>query len=362
MKISSKLSEYSKGDGNQVRNCLISILKERIVKIPKLILLFFLLGFISSSSLFAQQYINWNGYIQTRFSSDFDHTSEFSIRRAKLWVYGTVPKANFITYKIQLNYRSFKDESLMFQDAFAELNFHSWGKVRAGRFVPDFMLQRMQPDYKIPVLERAEVVNSLIHNEKQMARETGLTYFIQDDTLPLHFSLGVFNADVDKAVHSKNNYLLYTSRLVYKIIHNKNIWFNVGGSAAYRRLDKTTLTTIYKPDSIISGNDFRWGLEGQFHWNNLEVQGEFIQAQINHDIASGYYGLANYTFSKKYQAVILTEKYNDLNPATNDNAWYGLGFNYLYKGNTKLMSDFKTQQAGIKTNYLVEIQLQVFFN
>lgn len=318
----------------------------------------------TTSTAFSQTsyWPHWNGYIQTRFSSDFDNSSEFTIRRAKLWVYGTVPKADFITYKIQLNYRSFKDESLMFQDAFAEFNFHSWGKVRAGRFVPDFMLQRMQPDYEIPVLERADVVNGLIHNEKQMARETGLTYFFQNDTLPLHFSLGVFNADVDKATHSKDNYLLYTSRLVYKIINHKNIQLNVGGSAAYRRLDKTTLTTIYKPDSLISGNDFRWGIEAQFHWNNLELQGEYIQADINHDIAGGYYGLANYTFSKKYQAVLLTQKYNDLNPTTNDNAWYGLGFNYLFKGNTKLMTDFKTQQAGTKTNYLGEIQLQVYFN
>jgi hypothetical protein len=127
-------------------------------------------------------------------------------------------------------------------------------------------------------------------------------------------------------------------------------------------LDKSTLTTIYKPDSLISGNDFRWGLEAEWHWKKLELQGEYIQANINHDVASGYYGLANYTFLKKYQAVVLTEKYNDLNPTTNDNAWYGLGLNYLIKGKTKLMTDFKTQQTGTKTNYLGEIQLQVFFN
>jgi phosphate-selective porin len=304
----------------------------------------------------------WNGYIQTRFSSDFDNSSEFSIRRAKIWVYGEVPKLDFISYKIQLNYRSFKDESLMLQDAYAEFNFHSWGKVRAGRFVPDFLLQRMQPDYEIPVLERADVVNSLIHNEKQMARETGLTYLFQNDTLPLHFSVGVFNANVDKPTHSKDNYLLYTSRLVYKIINQKDNWLNIGGSVAYRKLDKSTLTTIYKPDSLISGNDFRWGLEAEWHWNKLELQGEYIQANINHDVASGYYGLANYTFLKKYQAVVLTEKYNDLNPTTNDNAWYGLGLNYLIKGKTKLMVDFKTRQTATKTNYLGEIQLQVFFN
>lgn len=304
----------------------------------------------------------WNGYIQTRFASDFDKTSEFSIRRAKLWIYGEVPKADYISYKMQLVYRSHKDESLMLHDAYADIRLKNYGKIRAGRFVPDFMLQRMQPDYEIPVFERALVINSFIHNEKQMARETGLSYMFQNDSLPLHFNLGVFNANVDKPMHSKDNFLLYTSRLTYSIIHQKSIGLSVGGSFAYRHLNKTTLTTIYKPDSLISGDDFRWGLEAQFHWNNLELQGEYLEANLNKDKATGYYALVNYTFDKKYQAVVLTEKYEDLNPTTNDNEWYGVGFNYQITGKTKLMADFKTQKSGIKQNYLGEIQLQVFFN
>ena len=202
-------------------------------------------------------------------------------------------------------YRSFKDESLMLQDAFADMRLKRYGSLRAGRFVPDFMLQRMQPDYEIPVLERALVVNSLIHNEKQMARETGIQYTFQRESLPLHFSLGVFNGNVDKPTHSKDNSLLYTSRVVYKIINHESTWLNIGGSAAYRHLDKTSLTTIYKPDSLISGDDFRWGLEAQLHWNNLEFQGEYVQANINTDKADGWYALANYTFLKKYQAAAI---------------------------------------------------------
>lgn len=167
MKISGRFSDYSNGDRNQARNCLISIPKGRIERISKFTLLVVLMGFISNNSSYAQQYINWNGYVQTRFSSDFDKSSEFMIRRAKLWVYGTVSNADFISYKIQLVYRSFKDESLMFQDAYADIRLKSFGEIRVGRFVPDFMLQRMQPDYEIPVLERSTVVNSLIHNENK---------------------------------------------------------------------------------------------------------------------------------------------------------------------------------------------------
>jgi len=304
----------------------------------------------------------WNGYVQTRLTSDFNKSTEFTIRRAKLWVYGNIPKANFISYKMQMVYRSFQDESLMFQDAFADIRLKSYGSLRAGRFVPDFMLQRMQPDYEIPVLERAAVINSLIHNEKQMAREIGIQYTFQHDSLPVRFSFGVFNANVDKPAHSKDNFLLYTSRLVYKIINHRNTWLNIGGSAAYRHLDTITLSTIYKTDSLITGDDFRWGFETQLHWGNFELQGEYVLANINKDKADGWYILANYAFLKKYQVVALTEKYTSLNPATNKNEWYGLGFNYKISEKTKLMTDLKTQKSGTKQNYLADIQLQIFFN
>lgn len=234
-----------------------------------------------------QKNLNWNGYIQTRLSSDFDKSTEFSIRRAKLWLDGSLPKAEYISYKVQMVYRSYKDDALMLQDAFADIRLKDYGRFRTGRFIPDFMLQRMQPDYEIPVVKRAAVINSLIHNEKQMAREVGVQYTFQSDSIPLHFSLGAFNANVDKPAHSKDNSLLYTSRLTYKIINQKNIWLNIGGSISYRYLDKSTLNTIYKPDSVITGDDFRWGVEAQLHLNKFELQGEYLQAKINRDKAKG---------------------------------------------------------------------------
>lgn len=322
-----------------------------------------LLFLTSSSCLFAQEQksLNWNGYLQTRLGSDSDKSTEFSVRRAKLWVYGTVPKANFIDNKVQMVYRFFKDHALMLQDVFADIRLNGYGRVKAGRFVPDFMLQRIQPDYEIPVLERSAVINSLIHNEKQMARETGVQYTLQSDSLPFHLSLGVFTANVDKPAHSRDNSLLYTSRLAYKIINNRDSWLDIGGSVAYRHLDKTSQTTIYKPDSLLTGDDFRWGVEGHMRFNKFELQGEYIQAQINSDIAKGWYALANYTFLSKYQLVALTERYIDLNPTTSNNAWYGLGFNYRFTEKTKRMSDFRIQESGNGFNYLGNVQLQIFF-
>jgi hypothetical protein len=56
------------------------------------------------------------------------------------------------------------------------------------------------------------------------------------------------------------------------------------------------------------------------------------------------------------------EKFNDLNSSTNDNEWFGLGLNYYFTNNTKIMTDFKAQKSDSKYNYLGEIQLQIFLN
>ncbi len=331
------------------------------MKLTKIILIASLI--LNFKLTFAQSNLpKWNGYIQTRYASDFDEISEFSIRRAKLWIYGDIPKLDFISYKIQMIYRSFKDESIMMQDAYADIRLKGYGKIRVGRFVPDFMLQRMQPDYEIPVLERANVINGFTHNEKQMARQMGINYIFGNDTLPLHFSFGIFNANVDKPMHAKDNYLLYTSRFSYKFLNKKDIWWNIGSSVSYRKLNNSTLTTIYEPDSLISGNDLRFGLETQFHIKNFEFQTEYVEAQINNDKANGWYVLTNYLFNEKYQLTTFAEKYNDLNPSTNNNWWFGAGFNYYFTKNTKIMTDFKAQKSETSYNYLGEIQLQIYSN
>lgn len=336
-----------------------------ICKNKKFQILFLTAGiFLSSFPLFAQNdsFLNWNGYVQARFSANSDNVTEFSIRRAKLWAYGTIPKLSFISYKMQVEYTSYKTETFLFDDAYADIHTPHDGFLRVGRFLPDFMLQRTQPDYDIPVTERADVSSGMTINEKEDGREIGVQYTFEHATLPVHWSLGVYNANVEQAAHSKDNNLLLTSRLMYKILDKNSLNWSVGGSFSYRYLKNMTLTTIYNPDSVISGRDLRWGVESEFHWKNFELQGEYIQAIINNDLADGWYVQADYTFLKKYQLVAMLQKFNDLNPATSNNEWYGLGLNYQISGRTKLMADVKTRDTDSGRKYTGNVQLQIFFN
>ncbi|WP_159103384.1 porin [Prolixibacter bellariivorans] len=301
-----------------------------------------------------------NGYIQTRFSSNLNTTSEFMVRRAKLWLKGDVPRLDFISYKLQVVYRSFKDQNFTFQDALADIHLKENGLFRLGRFVPDFMMQRMQPDYRIPVLERATVINALNMNPKYGARMIGLEYLYSHPGQPWHASIGLFNGNTDKPAHN-NNSLLVTSQLNRKFSFADKSDLTLGGSVAYRNITQMSLPTIYAAGSLISGDDFRWGTEALLHSGHFHLQAEYIQALLNSEKADGYYLLGWYDFNSHYQLTAFTDKYTDLNPATANHSWYGLGFNYLMTEKTKLMADFRCSDLDQNPVYSANIQLQIFF-
>ena len=324
--------------------------------------------FLSLHLLFTQLVLAQNtepkfhGYIQSRFISNFDNSNDFMIRRAKLWVDGNAPGLENVTYKIQTIYRSFKDEAVMLQDAFADVKLNGFGSFRAGRFVPDFMLQRMQPDYEIPVLERASVINGLIHSSKSMARQIGVQLTYQPNYFPIHFSFGVFNANLDSPGKNNDGNLLYTSHTQLEVVKNEEINLKIGFSATYRYANLISMNTIYDASKLISGNDFRFGFEYQLIYKNWGFQSEYVQANINNDKVWGYYFLTNYSFSNNIDTIIGVEKYSDIIQTTNNNEWFSLGLIYNIAKKTKLMADIKTQVSSIKNNYLGEIQYQIYFN
>ncbi len=303
-----------------------------------------------------------HGYIQTRFTTDFDNVNDFMIRRAKLWVDGKVPNIDNVSYKVQMVYRSIKDESLMLQDAFADIRLNDFSSLKVGRFVPDFMLQRMQPDYEISDIERASVISGLIHSSKSMARQIGVQLTYQPNYFPIHFSFGLFNANLESPGKNKDLNLLYTSHAQLNLIKKEDALLEAGISAAYRYANSITMNTIYDANELITGNDYRFGFECQLNYKNFGFQSEYVQANINKDRAWGYYASADYSFTEKIQATAGVEKFSDLITTTNDNAWYSVGLIYYFTGKTKLMADFKTQVSSPKNNYLSEIQYQIFFN
>ncbi|MGK9476396.1 porin [Melioribacter sp. OK-6-Me] len=302
-----------------------------------------------------------HGYIQTRFSTNFDNMNDFMIRRAKLWIDGKAPELQNVTYKVQVVYRSATDENLYLQDAFVDIKYKV-GFLRIGKFVPNFTLQRMQSDAFIPVLERANVINNLIHGDKSSAREIGLEGNFDLLNSNMKFSIGIFNGNQKTPGRNISNKLLYTSKISYNIFNNKDELLTIGASFAYRYLDNQILARIFPPHEFITGNDYRYGFQSEFRFNKFEFQSELVKTNIINKNAWGYYAYAGYYLSKNFQMLAQIEKYDDLIPETNNNEWYLIGMNYYFTQKNKIMADLKTQFNEDGNTYFFQIQYQIFFN
>jgi len=326
----------------------------------------FLIGLTSSS--YAQQKVNWNGYLQYRFSDNYLNQTNFSVRRAKFWVDGSLPinDGNW-GYKLQANFLQNSKYLFELQDVLVNYKINNFSgsttmlEVTAGQFVPDFSLQRKQPDYSIPLDERADVVNALVPGAETMARDIGVELKL-DDNKTGSVSFGFFNGNGANTVSNQRNFL-YVNRGTLFLLNNSESKLELGYNLSYRDAHDLQFSKIFGSNYSFTGNDFRFGFEGKLNLGDFELQSEYIEAHLGNQKAYGYYALADYLIASKNLLALSIEQYNDLIPSTIDNPWYVIGYSYLLKGNDiKFSLDNKFQFASNKTNALTTIQIQYFFN
>ena len=316
---------------------------------------------VTSSLLFAQQKVNWNGYLQYRFSDNYVNQTNFSVRRAKFWIDGLLPvhEGNW-GYKLQADFLQNSKYLFELQDVLVNYKINNI-EITAGQFVPNFSLQRKQPDYIIPLDERADVVNALVPGAETMARDIGVELKLSENNTG-SISFGFFNGNGANTVSDKKNFL-YVSRGNLFLLNNSGSKLKLGYNLSYRDAHDILFKKIFGDNFAFTGNDFRFGLEGELNVGNFELQSEYIQADLGPEKAHGYYALADYLFASKHLLTLSIEQYNDLNPSTDDNPWYVIGYSYLIKGNDiKLSLDNKFHFESNKTNALTTLQIQYFFN
>ena len=335
-------------------------IKNNISKLRKIIFLAITLLACSNINTMAQQKIDWNGYLQYRFSNNYLDQTEFSVRRAKFWLNGLLPETSGTwSYKIQANFLQQTKYQFLLQDVLVSYKINNF-EITAGQFVLDYGLQRKQPDYEIPLDERANVINALVPGAETMARDIGIELKI-DNKKTGSFSLGFFNGNGANNVTNKRNFLLVNrGRLLFA--NNNDLQLELGYNLSYRKAHNLEFSKIFGSSYAFTGNDFRFGFEGKLNIGNLELQSEYLEAHLGNQRASGYYALADYTIAAKNLLTLSVERLNDLNPSTFDNSWYIIGYSYLVKGNDiKISLDNKFQFTSNKTNSLTVLQIQYFF-
>lgn len=308
----------------------------------------------------AQQKIEWNGYVQYRFTDNYLNRTNFTLRRTKFWLKGnSLAGEGTWNYKVQANFLQSSEYRLQLQDAMVSYSLNSF-EVTAGQFVTDFSLQRKQSDYKIPLTERAHVINALVPGAETMARDIGIEFkFDKNETGS--FSLGFFNGNGANTVSNVRNFLFVNHGYIY-LSENPDIKFRLGYSLSYRDASSCRFTKILGSGISFSGKDFRFGLEELVSFGNLQLQSEYLEAHLGGRKASGFYALADYTVAAKNLVTFSVERLRDLNASTDDDPWYTIGYSYLLDGNNvKFSLDNGFQFVSDGTNYLTTMQVQYFF-
>ena len=83
-----------------------------------LLLLSFCLPFETYAQEHNTQKVEWNGYTQLRFTSNFNDVNSFGMRRMKLWVNSAPGFSEHWGFHIQTTITSLQNEKFLLQDAF----------------------------------------------------------------------------------------------------------------------------------------------------------------------------------------------------------------------------------------------------
>lgn len=318
--------------------------------------IFFLITFaLLSNQSFSQQKVNWNGYLQYRFSDNYLDQSNFSIRRAKFWVFGNFPleSADSWNYKLQAIFHQQVQFKFWLQDVLVSYKTNGL-EFTTGQFVPDFSMQRKQPDYVIPLVERSIAVNSLVPAAETMARDIGIEAKLNNNKVG-SLSVGLFNGNGANNISKTKNFLI-VNRGVLALLNNSDANLNLSYNLSYRYAKDLQFSKIFGNNYSFTGKDFRFGIEGKLNLGDFEFQSEYIEAHLGGKKAYGYYILADHLIASKHLAAISVEQLNDLNPETSNNLWYIVSYSYLAKENDiKFTLDNRFQFTNNKTNSLTII-------
>jgi len=332
-----------------------------ILKMKKTLLIILIIlsirGFSQSNESLKK--VNWNGYIQLRALSNFDDYSSAMVRRLKFWLKSSPEFSKHWSYKIQVLFTSKMQERLFLQDAKMSYKTGLFS-FDFGQFVPAYSLQWTQPDWKIPSLERAIVVNALHPDGTMGVRDIGIqtNFHTKNKLIETHF--GIFNGYGIKQYRFDNQGYMVSHKTTVNIPMPKNK-LQIGYSLMYRYAHKMHFKKVLPDTLLYSGIDLRYNIFAMFKSKLLEMQAEYLNAGFDQGLnANGYYVLSAINV-KKNQIVMAFEDYK--NTYMDHHPYYRLGYNYLINNNKiKVFFDnyFQLIEGKIE-NYYASLQLQMFF-
>lgn len=315
-----------------------------------------------SYSLFATRYMQFSGYIQTRFQSNQQKgvTDGLDIRRARLEVRGDVLPT--WEYRLQVDFAG----SPKILDAYAVFKPFDFLKFQAGQFKLPFSADNLMSSAKLEFIDRSQVTEALVSRGKDVlgnnnGRDIGGVIFgsflKHQDRFIIDYYLGGFNGQGIN-VTEKNESKDVVGRLVLHPVKG----FDIGGGY-YNGWD----FLIMKPDT---GNFIRHRLvcEMAYSWKWLTLKGEYINGQDGSIRREGFFIQSGFfVWPKKLQLLAKYDQFDpDLKKGGDASRFYIGGFNFFFNEWAKigLNYSFKNEEKGEEkkiNNDLIAIQLQIGF-
>lgn len=300
-------------------------------------------------------------YAQLRLSSNLSGQNVFQIRRLKLKLTSTPSFSQHWSYyvKFEVSSKHLAEPHLLDMRVGYKVNNF---KFYFGQFLPDFSLERFQPDTWVPDVERAQIIDDFIPAGGIGKRDLGMQMCYVPESGKFYTSVGVFNGRGVKWWQVDNSTYLVVNKSYLKLGNDSLFGFELGYSAMYRYAHELPLPSILGDGMIFTGQDIRLNAFARFYYSGLSLQGEYIVLWLNAQRAYGYYLMADYTCGKN-QFVFSAEKEQDLNPLSSDTPLFYLGYNYLIKGHDLKLSFAYAWHIyhGQWQDPLLMAQLQIFF-
>jgi len=289
------------------------------------------------------------GFSQIQFlleQSDSIH-NELKVYRARFGIKGDLNKD--IGYKLIIGGLEPPDKNSHIVDAFVDLNYIPYAKIKIGQFLVPFGLEGPEIITVNPAIERSITIRQL--NYFNMFRDIGIQISNKFDKF--NYALAVVNGL--GANPSKNkDYKDVLSRVGITPIEG----LELGASAHWGKyISETTKDYLDR---------YRLGIDFEYLKDLFRLRGEFIWNSNSEINKYGWYILGGYKlfFLPELEVIARLEQYEpDIKIGNNNLDIVTLGLNYFFINNTRfsINYEFRNDNSGSKLGNLLTTQMQVAF-
>lgn len=285
-----------------------------------------------------------SGYGQIQWTSLPGSGSTFQLRRGRISLDGDIHK--IASYKIQVE--ALNSPALL--DAYLQIKPARYANLTFGQFKIPFSQENLISSSDLLTIERSQVVNSLVpgrdigSNGRDIGADLCGSYGLSHSA-GVDYAFGVFNgAGIDRK--DDNNRKDLAARLAIRPFNGLSLagdYYNGAAGTAELARDRQDAEIAYTYRPLTLRGEFIWGRDGAIH-------------------EQGWYGLAAWRFSEKWEGVFRADGFDaDRSKSENTTTTYIAGFNWYFATHLKWQLNEGAQKQKDRLRNVLLTQLQFKF-